>query len=400
MTPFLIAAALVLVASLVLLSRPWWRSIRTSTRSRQNLNATIYRDQLSELERDRANGQLGDADFQEARSEIQRRLLDDAAQADTELIAPNHPRHTLFALLVLLPLLAAGLYAMLGNPVALDQMQRRDFTQQDINKMVSDLAAKVESEPDNLQGWVMLARSYKALRRPAEAERAYEKGYALVEQDPQLLADYADLLASKTGDLSGRPEQLIAQALALDPNHLQSLWLAGTAAFNRNDYATAVQHWERAQSQLAPGSEDAQMLSNIIAEARQKMGGGKAPVAAAAAAPAAAAISGRIELAAALKAQASASDTVFIAAKEAGGPPMPLAAKRVLVSDLPMDFSLGDSDSLMPSRLLSSAKAVRIEARISKSGQAMSRPGDLIGSVGPVKPGAKNLRITIDQVVQ
>jgi cytochrome c-type biogenesis protein CcmH len=363
------------------------------------LNAAIYSDQLTELERDRANGQLGDADYQEARTEIQRRLLDDVAQEDSRLVAPIHPKRTLIALSVLLPLLAVGLYAKLGNPSAMDQAQRRDISEQDVNAMVATLAAKVESEPDNLQGWVMLARSYKAVRRPAEAERAYEKGFALVEQDPQLLADYADVLASKTGDLSGRPEQLIAKALALDPNHLLSLWLAGTAAFNRNDYAKAIEHWERAQGQMAPNSEDAQMLANIIAEAKQKMSKGKAPVAAVAAA-AAPAIRGRVELAAALKAQATPTDTVFIVAREAGGPPMPLAAKRVLVSDLPMDFSLGDSDALMPSRPLSSAKSIQIEARISKSGQAKSMPGDLTGSVGPVKLGAKNLRISIDKVVQ
>lgn len=397
MTTFLIAAALVLAASLLLLSRPWWRSTRTGITSRQTLNAAIYSDQLTELERDRANGQLGDADYQEARTEIQRRLLDDVAQEDSRLVAPIHPKRTLIALSVLLPLLAVGLYAKLGNPSAMDQTQRRDISEQDVNDMVAKLAAKVESEPDNLQGWVMLARSYKAVRRPVEAERAYEKGFALVEQDPQLLADYADLLASKTGDLSGRPEQLIAKALALDPNHLLSLWLAGTAAFNRNDYAKAIEHWERAQGQMAPNSEDAQMLANIIAEAKQKMGKGKAPVAAAAVAPA---IRGRVELAAALKAQATPTDTVFIVAREAGGPPMPLAAKRVLVSDLPMDFSLGDSDALMPSRPLSSAKSIQIEARISKSGQAKSMPGDLTGSVGPVKLGAKNLRISIDKVVQ
>jgi cytochrome c-type biogenesis protein CcmH len=394
MITFLIASALLLAASLALLSRPWWRHARNSDNSRRELNTSIYRDQLAELERDRTSGQLAEADYQEARAEIQRRLLDDAAQEDTGLALSSHPKRTLFALLLALPLLAVGLYAWLGNPAALNQAARGDFTQQDVEKMVSGLAAKLEKEPDNLQGWAMLARSYKLLRRPDDAARAYEKAMPLIEQDPQLLADYADLLASKTGDLAGRPEQLVARALALDPDHLQSLWLAGTAAFNRNDYATAIQHWQRAQRQLPPDSEDAQMLANIIAEAQQKMGKGKPAVAAAGA------IRGRIELAAALKAQASPTDTVFIVAREAGGGPMPLAAKRVQVSDLPMDFSLDDGDSPMPTRPLSSAKSVQVEARVSKSGTARSSPGDLSGTAGPVKPGAKNVRIQIDKVVQ
>lgn len=403
MTTFLIAAALILAVSLFLLARPWWQRKAADAASRRQLNATIYRDQLAELERDRASGQLAEADYQTARAEIQRRLLEDAAQDDTRLVAPAHPKRTLIALLIALPLLGAVGYAWLGTPAALDQMQRRDFSQQDIDRMVANLEAKLANEPDNFPGWAMLARSYKVMRRMADAERAYEKAWPLVEQDPQLLADYADLLASKTGDLSGRPEQLINKALTLDPNHMQSLWLAGTAAFNRADYATAVKHWQRAQRQLPPDSEDAQMLANIVEEARQKMGVRKgAPLAQAAQATPAAApgLRGRVELAAALKAKATPADTVFIVAKEAGGPPMPLAAKRVRVADLPMDFSLDDTDALMPARTLSSAKAIQVEARISKSGDAKSQPGDLIGSAGPVKPGVKGLKLVIDRVVQ
>lgn len=395
MTAFLIAAAVLLAVSLALLSRPWWRRFAAGRTSRRELNRTIYRDQIAELESDRASGQLAEADYQQARAELQRRLLEDAAQDDTQLVASGHPKRTLVAMLVALPLLGTGLYAMLGTPAALDQMQRRDFSQQDVEAMVASLAAKLEKEPDNLQGWAMLARSYKTMRRPAEAERAYQKAWALVEQEPQLLADYADLLASKTGDLAGRPEELIAKALKLDPDHLQSLWLAGTAAFNRADYAKAVEHWRRAQRQLPPESEDAQMLANIVEEARQKMGARKAP--ATAGAPA---IRGKLELSAAMKALAAGTDTVFLIAREAGGGPMPLAAKRARVSDLPMEFTLDDSDALMPTRPLSSVKSVQVEARVSKSGDAKSMPGDLAGSIGPVKPGAKGLRLVIDKVVQ
>jgi cytochrome c-type biogenesis protein CcmH len=396
MTAFLIACALLLAASLALLSRPWWQKRSAGSASRRELNKSIYRDQLVELDRDRASGQLADADYQQAQAEIQRRLLEDASQDDTQMVAPTHPRRTLILMLLALPLLGAGLYAWLGTPAALDQMQRRDFSQQDIDQMVAGLAAKLENEPDNLQGWAMLARSYKAMRKPQEAERAYEKAWPLVQQDPQLLADYADLLASKTGDLAGRPDELVAMALKLDPNHLQSLWLAGTAAFNRADYAKAVAHWQRAQQQMPPDSEDGQMLARIVEEARQKMGGRKsAPVAGSPSG-----LRGRVEIAAAVKARVTPGDTVFIVAREAGGPPMPLAAKRTSVANLPTEFILDDADSLMPDRPLSSAKSIQLEARVSKSGDAKSQPGDLIGSLGPVKPGAKGLKLVIDRVVQ
>lgn len=273
MTAFLIAAALVLAASLVLLSRPWWRRRGTAADTRRALNAAIYRDQLAEVEKDRASGELNEADYQEARTELQRRLLDDTAAGNAPLQPAAGSKRTLIVLLVALPVAAAALYAWLGNPAGLDPMARRDFTAADIEAMVAGLAAKLEKEPGNHAGWVMLARSYKAMGRYAEAEHAFEMALPLVETNPQLLGAYADLLAMKSnGDLSGRPEELIAKALALDPDDLQNLWLAGTAAFHKGDFATAVKHWQRALAQVPPESDDARMLTAIIAEANEKRG--------------------------------------------------------------------------------------------------------------------------------
>ena len=392
MTTFLIAAALVLAASLVLLSRPWWRKQRTGTGTRRALNAAIYRDQLAEIEKDRASGELNELDYQEAGAELQRRLLDDAEEADVTLATSAHPKRTLLALIVVLPLAAASLYWWLGNPAGMDPMARRDFTQSDIEDMVAGLAAKLEKEPGNHQGWVMLARSYKAMGRYDEAERAFEKAMPLVEKHPQLLGAYADLLASKAGgNLEGKPEQLIAQALRLDPDDLQSIWLAGTAAFNRRDFATAIRHWEHGLKQLPPDSEDAQMLNNIIAEARQKMGAGKVA--------STTAIGGQVALAPALLGKAAANDTVFILARGTESP-MPLAVKRPRAADLPMNFTLDDGDAIPGGPTLSSAQSVMVEARVSKSGDAKQKPGDLAGAIAQVKPGTKGLRITIDRVIE
>jgi cytochrome c-type biogenesis protein CcmH len=393
MTAFLIAAALVLAASLALLSHPWWRRQRTDTDTRRALNAAIYRDQLAEIEKDRAGGELSETDYQEARAELQRRLLDDSAEADVSLATPAHPKRTLIALLLALPLAAASLYAWLGNPAGMDPMSRRDFTQSDIENMVAGLAARLEKEPDNHQGWLMLARSYKAMGRYDEAERAFVKAMPVVEKNAQLLGAYADLLATKAGgSLDGKPEELIALALKLDPDDLQSLWLAGTAAFNRKDFVTAIRYWQHALKQMPPESEDAQMLQSIIEEARQKMGAGKAS--------AATAISGRVELAASLKARVTAADTVFILARTADGAPMPLAVKRARVADLPVEFSLDDTDAIGPGQTISSVRSMIVEARVSKAGDAKQRPGDLAGSTAQVKPGTKGLKVTIDKLVE
>jgi len=398
MIAFLIAAAALLAVTLALLARPWWRRRGSGAATRRALNAAIYRDEFADLERDRASGQLGEADYEQARGDLQRRLLEDAAENDAPVVA-DHGWRTLAGLAVALPLAAAGFYYWLGNPAALGNNPQQPITNADVDRMVASLAAKLEKEPDNLQGWAMLARSYKVLHRPEEAMRAFEKALPAVEQDPQLLADYADLLASQNGgNLDGRPEQLVNMALKLDPNHMQSLWLAGTAAFNRNDFAKAAEIWDRALAQLPPDSDDAKMLSNIIAEARQK-GGVKAPAPKAAAANAGY-VAGRVELAASVKAQAAPDDTVFILAR-GDGAPMPVAVLRARVADLPMDFRLDDSNAVMPGRNISAAKTLNIEARVSKSGDAQSKPGDLSGTVGsPVKAGAKNLRIKIDSVVR
>jgi cytochrome c-type biogenesis protein CcmH len=271
MTGFLVSAALLVAATLALLARPWWWRRASAAASRQTLNTRIYRDQMAELERDHVSGQLPAEDYAAARDELQRRLIDDVA--DEEPAVERHAaRATLIALLVLVPAVAGGLYALFGNPAGLDATARRDFTRADVDKMVASLAAKLEQEPDNLQGWAMLARSYKAMRRPEDAKRAYDKAWALVETDAQLLSDYADLLASSNnGDLTGRPEELVNMALKIDPDNLQSLWLAGTAAFNRDDFRLAVTHWERAMRQLPADSDDARMLGSVIEEARQKL---------------------------------------------------------------------------------------------------------------------------------
>lgn len=393
MTAFLIAVALLVIATLALLARPWWRR-RLGTTSRGALNAAIYRDELAELERDRAGGELADADYQQARAELQRRLLEDAAETDSEpvLAAATSSRRGLIALMVAVPVIAGAVYAWLGSPAAIEATAQGQMTREDIDRMVADLAAKLEKEPDNLQGWAMLARSYKVLKRVEEATRAFEKALPFVEKDPQLLADYADLLAAQAGGrLDGRPEELVTKALALDPNHMQSLWLAGTAAFNRKDYLKAADIWDRALKQLPPETEDAQMLTNIIAEAKEKAVARKAS--------AAMAISGRVELSAALKDKAAPGDTVFVFARSEDNP-MPLAAIRAHVADLPMDFRLDDSDTLSPERKLSTARNVRVEARVAKGGDAQARPGDLAGTSKATKPGTKGLRITIDTVVQ
>lgn len=270
MTAFLIGAALAVAAALLILLRPFWlrRSARAVT-TRQQLNAAIYRDQFAELERDRREGELGEEDYIQARDELQRRVLEDSQQEEAPP-APPAPKKTIAALAVLVPLAAFFLYFLLGNPNGVNPPPpERRFSAEEIDRMVAGLAAKLEKEPDNLKGWVMLARSYKALGRVPEAEKAYGRAFKLVETDANLLADYAEVLALNAGgSLEGKPAKLIEQALKLDPDSGQALVLAGTLAYERADFAKAADYWERLLKQLPPESEDAKSVAESITKAR------------------------------------------------------------------------------------------------------------------------------------
>ena len=429
MSYFYLAAATLVVVALVLLLRPWWPVSRriASANSLPALNAAIHRDRLAELERDRNNGVLSADDLAEAREELQRQLLDDTAAIEVSAV-DGFSRRSGIALAIVLPLLAGGLYALLGSPAAVlpvaVQTQRASA---DMEQLAAKLAQKLEQNPDNPEGWAMLARSYKALGRWDDAERAFGRVGPELNKNADLLAEVAELLVQKNNGFNPRSRELIQQALRLEPDNMLALFLGGGEALDGGRHAEAAALWERLLPQLEPGSEDARMVESSIAMARGRSGDApsrpaKADVVAGAVMPQdevhkgvakagtgaapgkqpasamASAVSGRVELAAALKGKANPEDVVFIFARAVDGPRMPLAAKRVRAADLPLDFTLDDSQAVMPGANLSSAQQVRIEVRISKSGMATPGKGDLSGKSAAVKPGAKGLRIVIDQI--
>ena len=280
MMGFVLGATLLTGVTLLLLWLPFRRrqhaNEASADRARQQLNTAIYRDQLAELERDRTEGALSASDYRQAYDELQRRLLEDsgaaadhAAVAAPMTAAAKNP--ALLAVLGLgLPLGAVLLYLALGNPAALNPPPpQQRFSADDIERMVGGLAAKLEQEPGNLQGWAMLARSYKAMGRMAEAVRAYERAGSLVDGNAELLVDYADTLAASTGSFSDKARTLIDRALQLDPANPQALWLRGTAAYESKQYAKAIAYWEALLKLLPPDSEDANVLKANIAEAGQ-----------------------------------------------------------------------------------------------------------------------------------
>ncbi|MDP1733296.1 MAG: c-type cytochrome biogenesis protein CcmI [Sulfuritalea sp.] len=417
MTYFYLAAATLVVVALALLLRPWWSASRRSASadSLPALNTAIHRDRLVELERDRSNGTLSTADLAEAREELQRQLLDDTAA--TEVTGPQSAgagfsRSSGIAIAILLPLIAVAIYALLGSPAAvLPGAAQTQRAAADMEQLVVKLASKLEKNPDNPEGWAMLARSYKSLGRWDDAERAFTRIGPDLNKSAELLAELAEMLVQKNQSFDPRSRELIKQALRLEPTNMLALFMGGGEAIDGGRYAEGAALLERLLPQLEPGSEDARMVEATIASARARSGAGQklpqgtqragetAKGAAKGAANATAkSVSGRVELSPALKDKANPDDVVFIFVRAVDGPRMPLAAQRARVADLPMDFMLDDGQALMPEATISSAQQVRVEVRVSKTGKATPGKGDLTGKSATVKPGAKGLRIVIDQV--
>lgn len=274
MTVFYSIAVLMTLLVVAWVVRPLLRPAPQAGVSSERLNAAIYRDQLQALERDLARGALSAADFEATQDELQLRLLD-----DTEAPPASTPhastfwstRRTALTIALLLPLGAAGFYGWLGQPGAIDPVATQQVNNEKIEQMVQTLAERLKTNPDDAQGWAMLARSYKVMGRLDEAEQAFVKAGDKVNTDPDLLVEYADLLAARPGsNLEGRPLELINKALALNPQHPMGLMMSGVAAYGRADFAGAQAQWNKLLPLLEPDSPDAQQIEAYIADARAK----------------------------------------------------------------------------------------------------------------------------------
>ena len=421
MIPFIVIAVVMTAIALAWVVVPLMRRQRGIAVARETSNLTILRDQLQELERDLADGAITRMQYDEARQELEARALEESQPQ--ERTAPSRVgRRTVWAIAAVVPVAALALYAAWGNfdafaPIARVDSSQRGMSREQVNDMVGRLAARLEKEPNNVEGFTILARSYYALGRYPEAARAFEHLATLTPNRPDVLVDYADALAATQQSLQGKPIELVTQALKLDPGNWKGLALAGTAAFDRADYKEAVAYWEKLKQVLPSDSPMSKSVEASIAEARQLGALRGEPVAASNGAAAgttasrsagtptavgvnANRVEGTVALSPAVAAQARPDDVVFIFARAVEGPRMPLAIIKRTVKELPATFTLDDSTAMTPNMTLSSYAQIMVGARVSKSGNAIPRPGDLEGYSPPVKAGATGLHVVIDRVVQ
>jgi cytochrome c-type biogenesis protein CcmH len=424
MLMFWVVAGLLLLGALLLVLPALWSPRAAAQGQAGGANVAVYRDQLKEAERDLASDVITPERFEQLRGEIQRRVLEDTQASEGSSATVKPARRLALALALVIPAASIATYLALGEPDATAPIvvqapaaggAQHEVTADQIQRMVSALAERLKAEPDNAEGWLMLGRSYTALGRYTDAVAAFRKASGLMPGNASVLADLADVIGMAQGrQLAGEPARLVQQALDADPRNIKALALAGSVAFEAKDYRAARTYWERLQAVLPPDSEMARSVQGSIAEARQLEGGAPAapvapaaPATATAAAPTAPAtpaapagevkLTGEVAISPEMAARVAAGDTLFIFARAAQGPRIPLAIVKQPVGSWPVRFTLDDSMAMAPTLKLSGSAQVMVGARVSKSGNATPQSGDLVGLSDPVANTAQGLRIVIDK---
>ena len=415
MTVFWSLAAVMVMVALLFLLPPLLRKRTVSAVSLDDLNTNVIKEQLAELEADRAIGKLDKAQFDAARQDLERELLYDLASSDdAQTATPERGGRWLTLLLIpAIPLCAVLLYQLMGSVELIDRVQQAQTSQPQsaqpqsvatIEEMVTLLATRLQQQPDDLKGWVMLARSYSIMKRYSEATAAYENVLRLGGEEAGLLTDYADAMVMANGGIfTDESGALLVRALELDPDNVKGLWLAGHWKNQSGAQAEALGYWQQAALKLPAGSEDATVIAQQINEVQRQLGitTESAPaITTATDSGHGVSLSVHVALAPDFSAIAAAEDTVFIYARATQGSRMPLAIVRKQVKDLPVTVTLDDSMAMSPQMVLSNLDQVTVGARVSKSGGAMPQSGDLQGLVSPVSTQTtETIQITISNKV-
>lgn len=432
MTTFWVVAGIFIVGALLfVLPTLWSKRSREAGVARDASNVDIYRDQLADLDSDLRGDILTREQYEQSKRELQQRMLQDLPEGETmntAIIGGNRNITTITLTALALPLLAISLYLWLGNTKALlpqPAFEEAPISEEgghaNIGSVLDNLTARLRDNPDDMEGWLMLGRTYAMMQRFDEAKEAYEKVLVLSPDNPEVITDYADIVAmTHDGSLIGEPYELIKKALSLDPANPKALALAGTAEFEQKKYNEAAAYWEKLLALIPPTeSELTQAINNSIAEARSLGAGNGSVVAkagdqssgnqgpppaenkpetvAAAGAATSGTLSGKVTLSPALAGKVSPNDSLYIFARAKTGPRAPLATTRLQVKDLPATFTLNDSMARSGVQLSTFPNEVVVGARISKSGSPMPQSGDLQGLSEPTRVGDKSVNVVIDQ---
>jgi cytochrome c-type biogenesis protein CcmH len=429
MTVFWTITAAMIVVALALLAPTLLRRHAARSDATERFNVEIARERLADLVKEKEAGGLSDEEFAQARQDLELALAQDLEGTATPAPAAHSGgRWALLAAAVLIPLITLPVYLQIGSPHLIESRPGASQAvaghgasgeMPPVTELVEKLRKRMEQDPDNAEGWFLLGRTYMRLQNYTQAVNAFENVVRLLPDETAGLLSLADAMTMQNDRrVSARAIELLEKALQLDPNSVTALWLLGNAASDRGDDAAALGLWQRAYPLLDAEPAMQNELGQMISQAGGKIPSSlsslppimsAAPQAVVAAAPPTetadaegAAIVVEVALAPSLMEQASPTDTLFVLARAESGPPMPLAVSRQQVSDLPIKVTLTDAMAMMPAMKLSSFPRVKVSARISKSGQAGSKPGDLAASDVVVESGnpPESVQLLINRVVE
>ncbi len=425
---FWIISAILTLIALAFVLPSLLRQRNTLQDGSREQNISIANEQLEDLETRFEKGEIDNESYQTTRDELEQSLFSDLKSTDVnESIGSNDNEKSSFvaAILIalLIPAIAIPVYLTVGSLPFTEMLDSKQVAAKasnakvplnadgtpDIDTMIAGLQKKMEADPKNVRGWIMLGRSYMVLKRYPEAAKSYERALELKPDSADLMLALADTLAmDASGEIKGRPVALINKALELEPKNQTALWLGGMAARQQGKYLTAIKRWKKVLS-LVKSPNERKEVSSLIAEAMSRLTPEqKAKMASEVSAPKAtsfktdkassAGITVNISLSEKFKAQTKPTDLVFIYAKAMSGPPMPLAAVRKQVKDLPSEVVLNDAMAMMPNLKLSDFSDVIVGARVSKTGQPVAQNGDLFSEKESIKAGDK-VNLEIDTIV-
>lgn len=407
-----IAVSLLLIPLCVILSillKAHHENVETDS-SLEEDNKSLYKQHLAEVELDIENGLLEGTEAVKVKEELKLTLLNNNdSKVSSKVTESKNPALTAIVLIMAIPVFVISLYIYLGEPELIEKNQlmsdfRNASTKEEklasVEKMLANLEQRMLKNPDDIDGWLMLTNSYTALERYPDALRAVDNLYRLRGSDPTVLIRYADILAmNNDGNYSGRPTELINEALKIDPENPNGLWFAGLAANDRGDIDTAIEYWKKLLPKLENNPEQYNQVKQFIQMIGVQSETYQEEVIQELQNPGVQ-IQINVSLSNDIIEYTNKNDTVFIYAQSISGPPMPIAVVRKEVSDLPLLVTLDDSMAMLPNNKLSSHEHVKLTARISKSGNAIAESGDLIGIVNEVRTDtSKPVKIVINDKI-
>ena len=407
MIAFWLASVAMLAVALAFVIPPLLRSKSGHGPSRQQANVRIYRERVRELELQEASGTLDSVQSSLARDDLDRELLAQTTEPLTDghdVQQPGTP-HPLRAIVIAvsLPVFAVSIYLLVGSPRALFDEPASppgagvtaadDAAQPSVEQMVARLEQRLQAQPDDVRGWLMLGRSYSIMNRDEDARAALANALERAPDDPEVMVSYAEVLTTlNQGSLEGEPIELVNRVLAIEPDSPRALWLAGIHALNEGIPSRALLSWQKI---LASGKLNASASEQVVQAINSvRSANATAPADATASAnthvPATnqqsadvaagkAAVHINVSISAQLRAGITGTETLFVFARASQGPPMPVAVQRLTANQLPITVVLDDSHSMAPELAISRFDTVIVTARISRAGTPRAAPGDLQG---------------------